>query len=206
MRREAERKNERSFEFFSSTDRKIIQHARSDKALISTPISIVAMKLPGPGFPYASFALVLAAQSLATATRPLDIGAKSDRHQLVAGGAVDFEDALVKTKTTSESSESNPGSALTAAPQKGTSNSGKGALQTGSKEGGLSAHQEEALPGPASRKKRAYATLLYSDFIHGTRALGQSLRESGTVADTVVLVTPDVRKETRDKLADDGWM
>lgn len=54
--------------------------------------------------------------------------------------------------------------------------------------------------------RRAYATLLYSDFIEGTRALGQSLRDSGTTADTVVLVTPDVRQETRERLAQDGWM
>lgn len=54
--------------------------------------------------------------------------------------------------------------------------------------------------------RRAYVTLLYSDFIHGTRALGQSLRDSGTSADTVVLVTPDVKSETRDTLQNDGWM
>ncbi len=57
-----------------------------------------------------------------------------------------------------------------------------------------------------SPARRAYATLLYSDFVEGTRALGQSLRESGTTADTVVLVTPDVRQETREILAQDGWM
>lgn len=54
--------------------------------------------------------------------------------------------------------------------------------------------------------RRAYVTLLYSDFIHGTRALGQSLRDSGTSADTVVLVTPDVKSETRETLKNDGWM
>eukprot|EP00903_Cladosiphon_okamuranus_P008344 g8027.t1 len=54
--------------------------------------------------------------------------------------------------------------------------------------------------------RRAYATLLYSDFIEGTRALGQSLRDSGTTADTVVLVTPDVRQETRERLTQDGWI
>ncbi|CAN0407179.1 unnamed protein product [Ectocarpus sp. 13 AM-2016] len=58
----------------------------------------------------------------------------------------------------------------------------------------------------AQPSRRAYATLLYSDFIEGTRALGQSLRESGTSADTVVLVTPDVQQETKQKLAEDGWM
>lgn len=55
-------------------------------------------------------------------------------------------------------------------------------------------------------KRRAYVTLLYSQFIHGTRALGQSLRDSGTSADTVVLVTPDVSLEARDTLSKDGWM
>lgn len=78
-------------------------------------------------------------------------------------------------------------------------------------DGGASTQQEPGHASPASvaaaqPSRRAYATLLYSDFIEGTRALGQSLRESGTSADTVVLVTPDVRQETRQKLAEDGWM
>ncbi|CAM9834926.1 unnamed protein product, partial [Chrysoparadoxa australica] len=53
--------------------------------------------------------------------------------------------------------------------------------------------------------RRAYVTLLYSDFVDGTRALGQSLRLSGTEADTIVLVTPDVKQSTRAKLDADGW-
>lgn len=57
-----------------------------------------------------------------------------------------------------------------------------------------------------AQPKRAYVTLLYSDFLHGTRALGQSLRETGTKADTVVLVTPDVNTRARDILSRDGWM
>ncbi|CAM9974776.1 unnamed protein product, partial [Ectocarpus fasciculatus] len=78
-------------------------------------------------------------------------------------------------------------------------------------EGGASGQHHHGKASPASAaaaqpSRRAYATLLYSDFIEGTRALGQSLRESGTSADTVVLVTPDVRRETREKLADDGWI
>lgn len=78
-------------------------------------------------------------------------------------------------------------------------------------EGGASTKHQHDKASPASMAaaqpaRRAYATLLYSDFIEGTRALGQSLRESGTSADTVVLVTPDVRQETREKLAEDGWM
>lgn len=73
-------------------------------------------------------------------------------------------------------------------------------------------HNDAYAPAKASDSaaglpmRRAYATLLYSDFIEGTRALGQSLRDSGTTADTVVLVTPDVRQETRERLAQDGWM
>lgn len=66
--------------------------------------------------------------------------------------------------------------------------------------GGRRSTLEKASP------RRAYVTLLYSDFIHGTRALGQSLRDSGTRADTVVLVTPDVKSETRETLKNDGWM
>ncbi|CAM9705404.1 unnamed protein product [Ectocarpus sp. 8 AP-2014] len=78
-------------------------------------------------------------------------------------------------------------------------------------DGGASTQHQRGKASPASvaaaqPSRRAYATLLYSDFIEGTRALGQSLRESGTSADTVVLVTPDVRQETRQKLAEDGWI
>ncbi|CAM9461097.1 unnamed protein product [Ectocarpus sp. 6 AP-2014] len=78
-------------------------------------------------------------------------------------------------------------------------------------DGGASTQHQHGKASPASvaaaqPSRRAYATLLYSDFIEGTRALGQSLRESGTSADTVVLVTPDVRQETRQKLAEDGWI
>lgn len=54
--------------------------------------------------------------------------------------------------------------------------------------------------------RRAYVTLLYNDFLAGTRALGQSLRDSGTTADTMVLVTPDVPEGAREVLASDGWM
>ncbi|CAM9880469.1 unnamed protein product [Ectocarpus sp. 4 AP-2014] len=78
-------------------------------------------------------------------------------------------------------------------------------------DGGASTQHQHGRASPASAaaaqpSRRAYATLLYSDFIEGTRALGQSLRESGTSADTVVLVTPDVQQETREKLAEDGWI
>jgi hypothetical protein len=53
--------------------------------------------------------------------------------------------------------------------------------------------------------KRAYVTLLYSNFVAGTRALGRSLLDSGTDADLVVLVTPDVVQSTRTILEKDGW-
>lgn len=53
--------------------------------------------------------------------------------------------------------------------------------------------------------KFAYVTLLYSNFVSGTRALGQSLRDTGTKADTVVLVTPDVSDGTKTLLKKDGW-
>lgn len=67
---------------------------------------------------------------------------------------------------------------------------------------GAADNNNKALSG----KRRAYVTLLYSDFIHGTRALGQSLRDSRTSADIVVLVTPDVTPEARNTLSRDGWM
>ena len=53
--------------------------------------------------------------------------------------------------------------------------------------------------------KRAYVTLLYSDFLAGTRALGRSLLDTGTTADLVVLVTPDVPQASRRILELDGW-
>lgn len=91
-----------------------------------------------------------------------------------------------------------------------------GAVPAANQAGGAGAttktHQDASSPAridgsdAVSPMRRAYATLLYSDFIEGTRALGQSLRDSGTTADTVVLVTPDVRQDTRERLAQDGWM
>jgi hypothetical protein len=62
------------------------------------------------------------------------------------------------------------------------------------------------LQEPAAKPlKRAYVTLLYSNFVAGTRALGRSLLDSGTDADLVVLVTPDVVQSTRAILEKDGW-
>lgn len=60
--------------------------------------------------------------------------------------------------------------------------------------------------GMMTSSRVAFVTLLYSDFLHGTRALGQSLRDTGTMADKVVLVTPDVTAQARETLSRDGWM
>lgn len=72
--------------------------------------------------------------------------------------------------------------------------------------GGGEAHGHREMTAERMAPRRAYVTLLYSDFLHGTRALGQSLRDTGTSADTVVLVTPDVTEQARDTLSKDGWM
>lgn len=92
----------------------------------------------------------------------------------------------------------------------GVPKNGGGLLSSPKEARALSARRTESDPGTAREGpppfRRAFVTLLYSDFIHGTRALGQSLRETGTTADTVVLVTPDVRRDTRERLAEDGWM
>lgn len=93
----------------------------------------------------------------------------------------------------------------------GTASFVAASIETQGQDGAEWRHLGLASDGAEQRRasttsRRAYVTLLYSDFIHGTRALGQSLRESGTSADTVVLVTPDVRPETRATLAEDGWM
>ncbi|CAM9587286.1 unnamed protein product, partial [Phaeothamnion confervicola] len=50
----------------------------------------------------------------------------------------------------------------------------------------------------------AFVTLLYSNFVHGTRALARSLHDSKTIADVIVLVTPDVSDSTRRTLACEG--
>ena len=64
--------------------------------------------------------------------------------------------------------------------------------------------------GPGNREKRteeAYVTLLYtgSGFFSAVRVLGQSLRESGTTRDYVVLCMDDVEQWAKDVLAKDGW-
>eukprot|EP00127_Corallochytrium_limacisporum_P006477 Clim_evm8s229 gene=Clim_evmTU8s229 len=74
--------------------------------------------------------------------------------------------------------------------------------------------EEHGLDGNAANDagKYAYVTLLYGStelsldqqFI-GTRVLGQSIRESGTPHEYLVLVTPGVSNEYMRILADDGW-
>ena len=53
--------------------------------------------------------------------------------------------------------------------------------------------------------KQAYVTLLYNDFVAGTRALGRSLLDHESLGDMVVLVTPDVSSRTLMILEKDGW-
>jgi len=54
--------------------------------------------------------------------------------------------------------------------------------------------------------KEAYVTLLYGeDFFLGVRVLGQSLRETGTTRDQIVLLTEDVSREAEQILKQDGW-
>ena len=58
------------------------------------------------------------------------------------------------------------------------------------------------------RTRDAYVTLLYNspEFVLGVRVLGQSLRESKTEMDYVVLCTRDVPEATRKVLENDGWI
>src|ERR1700722_14118416 len=63
---------------------------------------------------------------------------------------------------------------------------------------------------PSSRSismKKAYATTLCNGeaYLPGVEALGGSLRASGTSAPLVLMVTPDVRPVTRERLATQGW-
>ena len=55
--------------------------------------------------------------------------------------------------------------------------------------------------------KDAYVTLLYGDgkFVLGARVLGQSLRETGTTKDMIVLCTTDVQESSKEVLRADGW-
>lgn len=70
---------------------------------------------------------------------------------------------------------------------------------------------EEKEPKEEKKQRRqhskdAYVTLLYRGFLLGARVLGQSLRETGTKMDMVVLCAETVPKATKDILAADGWI
>lgn len=151
------------------------------------------MKLAGPAFPRALLALALAAPPPVAASAPTGQADSSSHHQRQE--VADYDAANNYYHHDSRVSKNNRASGLLASPREARA---------------LSARLTESDPGTAregpSPSRRAFVTLLYSDFIHGTRALGQSLRETGTTADTVVLVTPDVRRDTRERLAKDGWM
>lgn len=66
---------------------------------------------------------------------------------------------------------------------------------------------------PPAKLKEAYVTILWKikdevyqeGFDIGVRVLGQSLKESGTEREMIVLCTPDVPEETKHVLALDGW-
>lgn len=145
------------------------------------------MRLMGPALVVGAFSLdVLAVLSPATASVAGAVG-HDDRQQRLPG-TVPSDPAAVRAL-----------GAVSAANQAG------GGVATTQKQQDILSPARVSVPA-GFPMRRAYATLLYSDFIEGTRALGQSLRDSGTTADTVVLVTPDVRQETRERLAQDGWM
>eukprot|EP00271_Cylindrocystis_brebissonii_P019979 TRINITY_DN639_c0_g3_i1.p1 TRINITY_DN639_c0_g3~~TRINITY_DN639_c0_g3_i1.p1 ORF type:complete len:572 (-),score=88.70 TRINITY_DN639_c0_g3_i1:620-2335(-) len=57
------------------------------------------------------------------------------------------------------------------------------------------------------QSNHAFVTLLYGDsFLLGVRVLGQSLRDTGTLKDMVVLVSPDVSQQSIAVLQADGWL
>ena len=144
------------------------------------------MKLVGPAFPRALLALALILPSPTAASAPIGQVDSSHEQRQVADDAAEYYHSSV--------SKRNGGGLLSSAKE-------SRALSARRTESDLGTAREDPPPS-----RRAFVTLLYSDFIHGTRALGQSLRETGTTADTVVLVTPDVRRDTRERLAEDGWM
>ena len=53
--------------------------------------------------------------------------------------------------------------------------------------------------------REAYVTLLFGDFLLGVRILGQSLEESGTKKERIVITASDVSQESQDILENDGW-
>lgn len=166
------------------------------------------MWLSGPSFIFGALALdVLAPLSLAvasTTTRASVVGV-TEIQQHDRGQSQSPKSPRVKA-TAGDSSHfaaTNAG-ALDAAAAAAAVKQDNGGSATTHRQLEISSPAASGADGPPQR--RAYATLLYSDFVEGTRALGQSLRESGTTADIVVLVTPDVKQETRERLTRDGWM
>lgn len=57
----------------------------------------------------------------------------------------------------------------------------------------------------SSPTEEAYATLLYGDFLIGTRVLGQSIRNTGTKRDYLALCTESVSEASRNVLSREGW-
>lgn len=142
------------------------------------------MKLLGPSAPSFFFILALVPPALATETAtPVGV-VEHNAARFVSDGTANCGDLCTELRVTTINTSGNKDNAVVA----------------------RQLEDDRLTAREAASSRRAYATLLYSDFIHGTRALGQSLRESGTTADTVVLVTPDVGKDTRKKLSEDGWM
>ena len=60
-------------------------------------------------------------------------------------------------------------------------------------------------PASESDLREAYVTLLFGDFLLGVRVLGQSLEESGTKKERIVITASDVSQESQDILENDGW-
>ena len=60
--------------------------------------------------------------------------------------------------------------------------------------------------GEKPKGKEAYVTLLYGNFMLGTRVLGQTLRETNTSKDMVVLCMRTVSAEAVSVLQADGWI
>ena len=66
---------------------------------------------------------------------------------------------------------------------------------------------QQLRPSQHVNSKEAYFTLLYGDvYMLGVRVLGQSLRNTKTNRDYVVLCTEDVSEDTKDVLRSDGWI
>jgi len=61
--------------------------------------------------------------------------------------------------------------------------------------------------GEVEKREGAYVTLLYGeDFLLGVRVLGQSIRETKTTYDLVVIVTGALSKQSQKTLRRDGWI